>query len=226
MSNGRALPALRNIVMFGAPTLLRLLELGHPAFWTYTTVIDTVAPIAPWWTALHVAQVPLFALRGVAVVLLLRDVQGHAALISRCAIAVFIVVYPAFDAAVGIASGVMLQNLSALDAAGRAAVEPALCGAVLGSGDGDNGDHRRCAMARRAGSRGARVAAGGRDCSGVRAAFVVRTFTLRSPMSGRSGRSPASVLSRPPRLSSAATRRTRSSTDRPHPALAPPRVPG
>ena len=126
MSNGRALPALRNIVMFGAPTLLGLLELGHPAFWMSDPVIDTVAPIAPWWTALHVAQVPLFALRGVAVVLLLRDVQGHAALISRCAIAVFIVVYPAFDAAVGIASGVMLQNLSALDAAGRAAVEPAL----------------------------------------------------------------------------------------------------
>ena len=51
---------------------------------------------------------------------------------SRCAIAVFVVVYPAFDGAVGIASGVMLQHLGGLGTAERAAVEPALWALVWG----------------------------------------------------------------------------------------------
>jgi hypothetical protein len=76
---------LRGSVIFGVPVLLGLLELGHPAFWVSDPVIDTLGPIAIWWTALHVAQVPLFALLGLAVVLLLRDLEGRAALVSRCA---------------------------------------------------------------------------------------------------------------------------------------------
>ena len=53
--------------MFGVPVLLGILELGHPAFSPWDPVIDTLAPIALWWTAL---QVPLFGLLGLAVVLL------------------------------------------------------------------------------------------------------------------------------------------------------------
>ena len=120
------LPTARNFVMFGAPALLGILELGHPAFSPWDPVIDTLAPIALWWTALHVVQVPLFGLLGLAVVLLLVDLHSRAAQISRCAIAVFVVVYPAFDGAVGIASGVILHNLGTIGPAERAAIEPAL----------------------------------------------------------------------------------------------------
>ena len=122
----RTTSAARNFAMFGVPVLLGILELGHPAFSPWDSVIDTLAPIAPWWTALHVVQVPLFGLLGLAVVLLLGDLKSRAAQVSRCAIAVFVVVYPAFDGAVGIASGVMLQNLGTIGTIERAAVEPAL----------------------------------------------------------------------------------------------------
>jgi len=113
-------------VLFGAPLVLGLLELGHPAFMPNDDIFAIVAPIAVWWTALHVAQIPLFALLGLAVFLLVRGLEGRAAHLSRAAIAVFVVVYPAFDAAVGVSSGVLLQNLSTLGAEQRAVLQPAL----------------------------------------------------------------------------------------------------
>ncbi len=61
-----------------------------------------------------------------AVFLLVRDLEGRAAQVSRSAIAVFVVVYPAFDAAVGVSSGVLLQNLPALGADQRTLLQPAL----------------------------------------------------------------------------------------------------
>ena len=74
--------------------MLGLLELGHPALLPGDDIVATIAPIATWWTIFHVLQVPLFALLGVAVFLLVRDLDGHAAKVSRYAICVFIVVYP------------------------------------------------------------------------------------------------------------------------------------
>ena len=101
--------------MFGVPLVLGLLELGHPALLPGDDIVATIAPIATWWTILHVLQVPLFALLGVAVFLLVRDLDGRAAKVSRYAICVFIVVYPAFDAAVGIASGVLCRSTASPD---------------------------------------------------------------------------------------------------------------
>ncbi len=116
---------LRKVVLFGVPLVLGLLELGHPAFMPRDDIFEIVAPIAVWWTALHVAQIPLFALLGLAVFLLVRDLEGRAAQVSRAAIAVFVVVYPAFDAAVGVSSGVLLQNLPTLGPDQRAILQPA-----------------------------------------------------------------------------------------------------
>ena len=42
--------------------------------------------------------------------MLVRDIDNQAATISRYAIAIFIVVYPAFDAAVGISSGILCRT--------------------------------------------------------------------------------------------------------------------
>jgi hypothetical protein len=122
--SGSAHPLLARAVMLGAPILLGLLELGHPALLPGENIVQTLQPIAPWWTALHIAQIPLFALLGLAVALAVRDLPGAPAQISRRAIAVFVVVYPAFDAAVGVASGIMVQALGNAEAAG--ALEPGL----------------------------------------------------------------------------------------------------
>jgi len=125
VDNARS-PLLRRLVVLGVPLLLGLLEIGHPALVPTDVIFDVLAPIARWWTFLHVAQIPLFALLGVAVLLLLRDLDSRAARVGRAAIAVFIVVYPAFDAAVGVASGVMMLNVGAATADQRALVEQLL----------------------------------------------------------------------------------------------------
>jgi hypothetical protein len=106
--------------LFGVPLVLGVLEVGHPALLPGDDIFATIAPIARWWTLLHILQIPLFALLGVAVLLLLGDLRGQAATVSRHAIALFILVYPAFDAAVGISSGVTC--LTAI-AAGSSGVE-------------------------------------------------------------------------------------------------------
>lgn len=121
-----SVPPLHRVLVLGTPLVLGGLEVGHPALLPGENILETLAPIATWWTALHVAQVPLFALMGLAVLLLVRDLRGRPAQISRWAIAVFIVVYPAFDAAVGVASGVMIHALGTPEAAQRSALDAAL----------------------------------------------------------------------------------------------------
>jgi hypothetical protein len=119
-------PAGRRALVLGPPLVLGLLELGHPGVVPGAAIAITLAPIVTWWTLLHVAQVPLFALLGLAVALLVRGLDGRAARISRGAVAVFVVVYPAFDAAVGVGSGVMLGALGPPTAERLALIEPAL----------------------------------------------------------------------------------------------------
>ncbi len=99
--------AWRKYIIFGAPLVLGILELGHPAVLPGDNNAATIMPIATWWTVLHVLQVPLFALLGIAVFLIVCDLDGRAAVTSQYTAAVFAVVYPAFDAAVGVASGVL-----------------------------------------------------------------------------------------------------------------------
>lgn len=67
---------LRRVALFGAPLALGLLELGHPAPLPKDDILGSLAPIALWWTVLRVAQIPLFALLGLAVFLLVRDLEG------------------------------------------------------------------------------------------------------------------------------------------------------
>jgi len=116
----------RRAVTLGVPLVLGVLEIGHPALVPSDDIVATLSPIATWWTILHIAQIPLFALLGLAVFLTVRDLEGRAARIARRAIAIFIVVYPAFDAAVGVASGVMLSNVVHPSAESRAALEQVL----------------------------------------------------------------------------------------------------
>jgi hypothetical protein len=106
---------LRKSVIFGVPLVLGLIETAHPALWPSDPIFPMIHPIATWWTVLHVVQVPLFALLGLAVLFLVEKLKGPFATISRYSIVLFIVIYPAFDAAVGISSGLICRKLSAAD---------------------------------------------------------------------------------------------------------------
>ena len=118
--------ASRRLLVLAPPLVLGVLEIGHPGVTPGTPIAATLMPMIGWWTTLHVAQVPLFALLGLTVWLLVRDLEGRAPRVSGRALAVFVVVYPAFDAAVGVGSGVVLRALAPATAEQMAAVKPSM----------------------------------------------------------------------------------------------------
>jgi len=90
---------LRRIILFSTPVVLIILELGHPLL-DHLNPIKMLAPIALWWIVLHVLLVPLFALMGYSLFLLLQGVQSKAATISRVATVVFVAFEVGYDTAV------------------------------------------------------------------------------------------------------------------------------
>jgi hypothetical protein len=94
MGSGEFTP-IQRVVILGAPLLLGLLEIWHPALGPQDNICSTLEAIKVWWTVLHVLQIPLFAFLGVTSYLLLRRFTGRIAMLGRVASLVFAVVYPA-----------------------------------------------------------------------------------------------------------------------------------
>ena len=97
------------IILLGTPLILGILELGHPLL-DRTNPIKMLAPISTWWIVLHLLLIPLFALMGYAIFLLIRDVQSPAATICRYVTVVYISFAIGYDALVGLTSGVLVSN--------------------------------------------------------------------------------------------------------------------
>lgn len=116
---------LRRIVLFGTPAVLIVLELGHPLL-DHTNPIKMLAPIAMWWIILHVLLIPLFALMGYSLFLLLQGMRSTAATISRIATVIFVAFEVGYDTAVGLNSGIFVYNAAALPAAQQSVVQQAL----------------------------------------------------------------------------------------------------
>jgi len=75
---------------------------------------------------LHLLLVPLFALMGVALYLLLQGVQNRAATLSRYATVVYISFTIGYDMAVGLTSGIFVSNVITLPNAQQAVVQQAM----------------------------------------------------------------------------------------------------
>ncbi|HEU0004185.1 MAG TPA: hypothetical protein VFQ36_24990 [Ktedonobacteraceae bacterium] len=118
---------LRRIVLFGTPVVLIPLELGHPLL-DHANPIGMLAPIASWWIVLHILLVPLFALMGYSLFLLLQGVHSTAATISRCATVIFVAFEVGYDTAVGLNSGILVYNATALPVAQQGIIQKALQG--------------------------------------------------------------------------------------------------
>jgi hypothetical protein len=116
---------LRRTVLFGTPIIMIGLELGHPLL-DHTNPIKMLAPIALWWIILHVLLVPLFAIMGYSLFLLLQGVQSRAATISRCATVLFVAFEVGYDTAVGLNSGILVYNATTLPLAQQGVVQQAL----------------------------------------------------------------------------------------------------
>jgi hypothetical protein len=100
----------RALVVTGTPLLLASLELRHPTGDGKTTPFESILPQVDWWLLLHLLQVPLFGLMGLAVILLVSKLKGLAVSVSRIGIGFFLVFYTALDAITGIAGGMLIRG--------------------------------------------------------------------------------------------------------------------
>ena len=98
---------LRQLLLFGPPLLVGAVNLTHPVI--PSPVYGGVLRHLDWWLKLHIINLVLFPLLGLSAYLLLHDVYSLAATVSRVAIAVFVPLYAAFDALMGIGTGTLVQ---------------------------------------------------------------------------------------------------------------------
>ena len=99
---------LKQVLLFGAPILVGLLNLAHPMFKppVYSGIIDHIS----WWATLHILNLVLFPLLGLAAYLLISEVHNPASSLARVALAIFVPIYAAFDALAGIGTGILVEN--------------------------------------------------------------------------------------------------------------------
>ena len=105
---------LEQLLIFSAPLLVGLLNLFHPMFRppVYAGLIQHIS----WWIPLHLLNLVLFPLLGLAGYLLVKDVHNLASVIARVALVLFIPLYAAFDALAGIGTGILVRNAEHLAA--------------------------------------------------------------------------------------------------------------
>jgi hypothetical protein len=84
-----------------------------------------VTTIRDRWLFLHVAGLGLFPLLGLTVLWML-PAAANASRISRLAVAAYIVLYPAFDALVGIGSYILIQYRETLPVAEQMVLDPVI----------------------------------------------------------------------------------------------------
>lgn len=104
---------LRRLILLGTPLTLGLLELWHPVP-VPGMRYETIVRYNDWWLTLHLLQLPLFGLMGLAVVMLIAGIHGRAGTIARVGMAFFTVFYTAFDAVTGVASGMLTRSAHGL----------------------------------------------------------------------------------------------------------------
>jgi hypothetical protein len=90
--------ALARAVVVGAPIALGVLAAIHP---------PTSSDAVPRWMVIHVLQVPLVALLGIAVLALLRGLDGRPAGVARLAVLPWVAAFAAFDGVAGLAEGAL-----------------------------------------------------------------------------------------------------------------------
>ena len=115
---------LRRLLLFGAPTLVAVVNLTHPVI--PSPVYSGVLHHLDWWLTLHVLNLVLFPMLGLAAYALVSDLNGVAATLSKVAIIVFIPVYAGFDALMGIGTGLLVQLSRQLPPASVAVVAPVI----------------------------------------------------------------------------------------------------
>jgi quinol-cytochrome oxidoreductase complex cytochrome b subunit len=106
-------PRLSGLVYATGPFLWAVLILFHPDP-AGDTAYDGVSDVVDRWLVIHVGQLILTPFLFLAVWRLLNGLTSTAATISRCALVVWTVFFSAYDAIVGIATGVLVRHTNDL----------------------------------------------------------------------------------------------------------------
>jgi len=78
------------------------------------------------WQIVHAGTLIFIGLMGLALYLLVRDLPGRAAAISRLAVGPFVLLYGAYEAVIGLATGALVQHANGLSPGERPAVSDAI----------------------------------------------------------------------------------------------------
>lgn len=116
---------VRRVILLGTPLAVAVdVVFLHPVL--NGDVRTELFPVAGLWLTLHVVQLVLFGLVGVAAYLLLDGLGGIFAAIGRLSVAVFVVFYNAGDAVAGISTGILARGAVDLPAEEQVAVAQAI----------------------------------------------------------------------------------------------------
>ena len=110
--------------LIGVPLAWAVLLLFHPTgegeAITYADVQDEVTR----WLVVHLGMLVFIPLMAGAVYLLVRGIESTAARVCRIALVLFVVFYGAWEALVGIGTGILVDDINGLAASDRAVAAP------------------------------------------------------------------------------------------------------
>ena len=95
----------RTMAVLAAPLGLGLLAAVHPLVDGTLIPADDLA----LWTFIHTLQIPLAALLGIAVLVLLEGIRGSDAAVARLAVVPWVAAFAAFDGIAGLATGALSE---------------------------------------------------------------------------------------------------------------------
>jgi hypothetical protein len=107
VQQARPSTAARRAVLFGTPVVTGVLLLFHPPD---PTAAMQLVDASGRWLAVHIGLLLLLPLLAVTLWLLVDGLAGPAATVSRLAVAAFAAFYAAFDALVGIGTGILVRE--------------------------------------------------------------------------------------------------------------------
>ena len=121
----RAFGAAKVVFLIGVPLAWAVLLWFHPSVAAddvYGSLRDQVVT----YQIVHIGTLFFIGLIGVVLYLLVRDLPGRAARISRLAIGVFVLFYAAWETVIGLATGALVQHANDVSADERPAVAEAI----------------------------------------------------------------------------------------------------
>ena len=106
--------SVRTAVVLGSPLLMAVSSVIHPhPPFSQPGMLDFLRPRLSLWMTVHLVQVLLIFLLGLALWFLTEGLASRAATLSRLATALFLVLYASFDSVVGIGTGLLAQVVAA-----------------------------------------------------------------------------------------------------------------